>query len=304
MNRNEFASDVRAGLSKARKELPSKYLYDELGSALFEAITVLPEYGLTRADERILQRHAPEIPREFSVVAELGSGSGRKTRAVLEPLEQPEYYPIDVSAQALERCRTELSGLANVTPIQASYLEGLDQVERHRNGGGLLVLFLGSTIGNFEAPCRAELLAQVRSRMRTGDALLIGCDLIKPLETMLDAYDDPSGVTASFNLNLLGRINRELEGDFDLRAFAHEARYNDQEHRIEMHLRSRIDQCVSIRMAGLRCPFRAGETIWTESSHKFCLDDIPEMAHLAGFVAEAQWVDDEWPFVESFWRVA
>ena len=299
---NEFACDVRSGLGKRQKELPSKYLYDELGSALFDAITVLPEYGLTRADDRILQRHAAEIPREFSLVAELGSGSGRKTRAVLEPLGGVEYFPIDVSAPALERCRQELSGVASVIPLEASYLDGLDQVVAQRNGGRLLVLFLGSTIGNFESRCRADLLGQVRARLHSGDALLIGYDLVKPEETMLEAYDDPSGVTASFNLNLLGRINRELGGDFNLRAFEHQARYNACEQRIEMHLRARADQTVKVLEAGVQCDLREGETIWTESSHKFHAHEIPEMARHAGFAPEAQWVDQEWPFAENLWR--
>jgi len=298
----EFAADVRAGLNKSRKELPSKYLYDELGSALFDAITVLPEYGLTRADERILARHAREIPREFSMVAELGSGSGKKTRNVIEALDSPHYFPIDVSAPALERCQRELESLAQVTPLEMSYLDGLDRVRSGRDGEALLVLFLGSTIGNFEARCRAELLAQVRARMREGDGLLIGFDLVKPVETMLEAYDDPCGVTASFNLNLLGRINRELGGGFNLRAFAHEARYDAGERRIEMHLRSRIDQTVAIRGANLCATFREGETIWTESSHKFYAEEIPRMARDTGFRVEAQWVDEEWPFAESLWR--
>jgi L-histidine N-alpha-methyltransferase len=299
---SEFAYDVRAGLSKAQKELPSRYLYDELGSALFDAITVLPEYGLTRADERILQRHAAQIPREFPMVAELGSGAGRKTRPVLEALGRPDYFPIDVSAPALDRCRVELSCHANVRPLEASYLDGLDRVRSLRNGGPLLVLFLGSTIGNFESRCRADLIGQVRARMRTGDALLIGCDLMKPVETMIRAYDDPAGVTASFNLNLLGRINRELGGDFNLRAFAHEARYNSKERRIEMHLRSLTDQTVTVAQAGFSAALREGETIWTESSHKFRIEEIPEMARESGFRPEWQWVDEEWPFAENFWR--
>jgi L-histidine Nalpha-methyltransferase len=299
---SEFAHDVRCGLGKPQKELPSKYLYDELGSALFEAITVLPEYGLTRADERLLQRHASEIPREFPVVAELGSGSGRKTRAVLEALGAMDYYPIDLSAPALDLCRRAHCGVTNVVPLEYSYLDGLDQVRSQRNGDPLLVLFLGSTIGNFDSRCRTDLLRQVRARLRTGDALLIGCDLVKDVERMLAAYDDPSGVTRSFNLNLLGRINRELGGDFNLRAFEHEARYDAQERRIEMHLRSRSDQTVRVREAGVQCTFRAGETIWTESSHKFVLDELPAMASESGFAEEAQWADEEWPFAESFWR--
>ena len=298
----EFGCDVRAGLSKAQKELPSKYLYDELGSALFDAITVLPGYGLTRADERILARHAGEIPRDFPVVAELGSGSGRKTRPVLEALGATEYFPIDLSGQALGRCCREIGDLAGVTPLEASYLDGLDQVRARCHGNRLLVLFLGSTIGNFDSSCRTDLLAQVRARLRPGDGVLIGCDVVKPVETMLAAYDDPTGVTASFNLNLLGRINRELAGDFNLRAFAHEARWNSREDRIEMHLRSLARQEVVLHGPGFRCKFRAGETIWTESSHKFRAEETAEMAQRAGFREIAQWKDREWAFVECFWR--
>jgi len=299
---NEFACEVRRGLSKAQKELPSRYLYDELGSALFDTITVLPEYGLTRADQRLLERHAADIPREFGCVAEFGSGSGRKTRAVLEALEPERYVPIDVSGHALERCRRELAGLARIDPVEASYLNGLDQIPR--NGSPMLVLFLGSTIGNFDSRCRADFLKQVRSRMREGDALLIGFDLVKPVEMMLDAYDDPTGVTASFNLNLLGRINRELNGDFELRAFAHQARYDTNEQRIEMHLRSRVHQRVTIRDAEFACSFKADETIWTESSHKFHPEETAEIARESEFAQEAQWVDEAWPFAENLWRAA
>jgi L-histidine N-alpha-methyltransferase len=299
---NEFACEVRHGLSKPQKELPSRYLYDELGSALFDTITVLPEYGLTRADQRLLERHAREIPREFSSVAEFGSGSGRKTRAVLEALNVEHYYPVDVSGYALERCRRELAGLARIEPVEASYLNGLDQIPR--NGAPILVLFLGSTIGNFESRCRTDFLAQVRARLREGDALLIGYDLVKPVDMMLEAYDDPTGVTASFNLNLLGRINRELNGDFDLRAFAHEARYEPSERRIEMHLRSRVDQTVTIGDAELTCEFQADETIWTESSHKFHAGELREIARQSGFAQEAQWIDEQWPFAENLWRAA
>jgi L-histidine Nalpha-methyltransferase len=303
---NEFACEVRSGLAKPQKELPSKYLYDELGSALFDAITALPEYGLTRADRRILNRHAIDLPRDFACVAEFGSGSGSKTRAILEAIAAETYFPIDVSRAALERCARELCGMARIQPVEASFLEGLDRVnpQRARDRGALLLLFLGSTIGNFDSRCRNDFLRQVRSRLQPGDAMLIGMDLVKPLEAMLDAYDDSTGVTAAFNLNLLGRINRELGGDFDIRAFAHHALYNETERRIEMHLRSRIDQTVTIALADLRCRFRADETIWTESSHKFYADEIPEIARATGFASEALWIDEEWPFAESLWRAA
>jgi dimethylhistidine N-methyltransferase len=299
---SEFACDVRNGLKKAHKELYSKYLYDSLGSALFDAITELPEYGLTRADERILCAHARDLPRDFEIAAELGSGSGRKTRPVIEAIGVSRYFPIDVSCAALERCRRELAGAAEIVPLAMSYLEGLSATATRRNGGRMLVLFLGSTIGNFEPRCRAEFLRQVRSRLRAGDALLIGFDLMKDVAAMIEAYDDPTGVTAAFNLNLLGRVNRELGGDFDLRAFTHEARFNAEERSIEMHLCSRRDQTVKIERAQFRCEFREGETIWTESSFKFSADEITPMAREAGFEQEAQWIDQEWPFAESLWR--
>jgi dimethylhistidine N-methyltransferase len=296
---NEFACDVRNGLSKSQKELPSKYLYDELGSALFDAITVLPEYGLTRADQRLLDRHAADLPM-FHTVAEFGSGSGRKTRAILEAAAPDRYYPIDLSASALETCARSLAGLAQVEPIEASYINGLDRVSR--NGSPMLVLFLGSTIGNFEPRCRADFLQQARSRLQKDDALLIGFDLVKKLPVMLDAYDDPTGVTAAFNLNLLGRINRTLDANFDQRAFTHEARYDPQNRRIEMHLRSLRDQTVAIREAQFEARFQEGESIWTESSHKFQAEEICQIARDAGFAIEAQWIDEEWPFAESLWR--
>ena len=241
---NQFAREVHAGLSGfGQKTLPCRYLYDSVGSALFEAITYLAEYGLTRADARILQSHAAEItgclPGPLTV-AELGSGSGIKTRPVLESLRQrqslshyplpdhpPSYYPIDLSATALALCVRELETLAAVVPIENSYLEGMGVVaSRRRAGEKLLVLFLGSTIGNFEPGCgRSNFSRALRSLMEPGDGLLLGTDLVKPVDRLLAAYDDPAGVTAAFNLNLLARINRELDGDFNLRHFHHEARY-------------------------------------------------------------------------------
>jgi L-histidine N-alpha-methyltransferase len=307
----EFASDVRADLSKPQKELHSKYLYDELGSALFEAITRLPEYGVTRADERLLRTHAHDIAGlipEHAAVIELGSGTGRKTRYVLSTLQQPDhalrYFPIDVSHEALARCRRELDDIADVHPLECSYLDGLARAAAHRRPHeSLLVLFLGSTIGNFERSYALEFLRDVRAWLKPGDALLIGADLVKDRDRMLLAYDDPTGVTAAFNLNVLGRINRELGADFDLNKFKHEARWNEGERRIEMHLRSRVDQSVFIPEADFRVRFQAGETIWTESSHKFHPQEMFEIATKTGFCVKAQWVDQEWPFVESLWMV-
>jgi L-histidine N-alpha-methyltransferase len=305
----EFAAEVCADLSKPQKELHSKYLYDELGSALFEAITRLPEYGLTRADERLLHSHAGEIVQWIpapAAVIELGSGTGEKTRSILSAFHshgtRVNYFPIDVSPKALARCHRDLADVAEVRPLAESYLDGMaSAVGARPDGQPLLVLFLGSTIGNFERRRAREFLEALRRLLQPGDALLLAADLVKDPEQMLCAYDDSIGLTAAFNLNLLGRINRELRGDFDLRNFQHEARWNETERRIEMHLRSSVDQTVFIAECDLTLHFEAGETIWTESSHKFQLNEICEMAGQAGFRVEAQWVDREWPFVESLW---
>lgn len=312
--RADFARDVRAGLSKpGQKELPSMYLYDEVGTALFEAITWLPEYGLTRADERLLERHARAILDRLSppvLVAELGSGTGRKTRWLLEALalRQPVlYYPIDISRLALAKCRQELAGLNSlgIVGLEQSYLDGLREVASRRSAGqSLLVLFLGSTIGNFDPPAAGKFLREIRSRLSPGDAMLMGTDLAKPVPEMLLAYDDPTGVTAAFNLNLLARVNRELDAGFALRDFEHVAKYDADRRRIEMHLRSRRAQTVSIRAADFTCTLAEGETIWTEACHKFRAEEIPAMAERAGFRCEAQWIDPEWAFAENLWIAA
>jgi dimethylhistidine N-methyltransferase len=304
---SEFAREVRAGLCReGQKELPCRYFYDEVGSALFEAITRLPEYGLTRADARLVRQHAPELVNHLKsplVVAELGSGGGGKTRWVLEALrrrEQVVYYPIDISHAALTACAQELAPLGAVVPIEADYLKGLREVTELRKAGEhLLLLFLGSTIGNFDRIQAECFLKEARSCLLPGDALLLGADLEKSVPRMLQAYDDPTGVTAAFNLNVLARINRELGGDFVLRNFAHEARYNARERRVEMHLRSRLAQTVTIGAADLEITLAAGETIWTESCHKFRLEEIRATAQRAGFRCEVQWVDAEWPFTET-----
>jgi L-histidine N-alpha-methyltransferase len=306
----EFAGDVRAGLTKpGQKELQPKYFYDAVGSALFEVITLLPEYGLSRADEQLLCDHAEEMVRPLLpgaiAVAELGSGSGKKTRWILEALarrQRTTYHPIEISTAALAQCVKDLGQLdrVDVIGVERAYLDGLDAVAAERRAGErLLVLFLGSTIGNFDRPAAAQFLADVRRKLQAGDALLLGADLLKPVEQLLAAYDDSLGVTASFNLNLLARINRELGADFDLRAFEHLARYDAAERRIEMHLVSRCRQSVSIPGAGCDVTFGAGETIWTESSYKYTIEEISQLGEGCGFRVEAQWVNDEWPFAES-----
>jgi dimethylhistidine N-methyltransferase len=308
---NEFALDVRQGLvKKPQKELPSKYFYDATGSALFEVICQLPEYGLTRAEERLLSRHAKEIVDILEgpvVVAELGSGTGRKTRFVLEALcdRQPtSYHPIEISPSALAACERELRDIncISIVGFESEYLNGLLEVAaRREEGERLLVLFLGSTIGNFDGNASIEFLKRMRSILREGDALLLGADLVKPVGTLVRAYDDPLGVTAAFNRNLLARINRELSADFDLGRFEHQAIYNCETQSIEMHLRSLRAQEVTIGMVGATVSFRFGETIWTETSHKYSYAELLRMAKEAGFRCEGQWVDHEWPFVDNLW---
>jgi len=304
---NQFACDVRAGLTRAQqKTLPCRYFYDDVGTALFDAITFLPEYGLTRADARIIQAHSLDLVNRLPgnvVVAELGSGTGAKTRPVLEKLRQRQivvYYPIDVSATALARCQQDLWKLGAIFPLETSYLDGLHEVaERRVPGQTLLVLFLGSTIGNFEPEAAIDFLYAIRQQLNPGDALLLGTDLVKPVDRLLAAYDDPTGVTAAFNLNLLARINRELEADFDLRSFEHLVRYDEDAQRIEMHLRSKEYQIVSIHKADLIVDFVPNETICTEACHKFRLEQIRDMARVAGFRVETRWIDEEWPFAEN-----
>ncbi|HEY6130036.1 MAG TPA: L-histidine N(alpha)-methyltransferase [Candidatus Acidoferrum sp.] len=309
----EFAADVRSGLTKARqRELPSKYLYDEVGSELFEAICLLPEYGLTRADTRLLQRHADEIIAQMPLpvhVAELGSGSGKKTRYILEALAKRQrtfYYPIEISPAALAACAKELGQLDCVSLVgyEKPYLEGLRAVTGRREPGEhLCVLFLGSTIGNFDRPAADEFLRQVRDTLEPDDTLLLGTDFEKEVNTQLLAYDDPVGVTAAFDLNLLARINRELGADFRLRDFRHLALWNSTERRIEMHLQSLRRQRVNIPGAALLVRIEEGETIWTESSHKYSPQEPAEMAARAGFRQVAQWIDEEWAFAQNLWVV-
>jgi L-histidine Nalpha-methyltransferase len=305
----EFAEDVRAGLEKpGQKELPSKYFYDDIGSALFEVISLLPEYGLTRAGERILRRHAEEITSRISspvVVAELGSGSGKKTRLILEAIarRQPTlYHPIEISRAALSMVEHELDHLESVSVLgfEAGYLDGLRKVaSRRKRDQHLLVLFLGSSIGNFDRKPAEDFLRKIREVLTLGDALLLATDLEKPVEQVLKAYDDPLGVTAAFNLNLLARINRELGGDFDLTNFRHLAKYNERERRIEMHLLSTAQQTARVRKSELSVTLQKGEMIWTESSHKYAPEEIIEMARRTGFRCQGQWFDEEWPFAEN-----
>lgn len=305
----DFADDVRAGLTRpGQKELPSKYLYDDVGSALFEVISYLPQYGLTRADERLLRRHADEIVDRLNgpvAVAELGSGTGKKTRWLLEAFcrrQRTSYYPVEISRSALVMCERELSDIDSISIVgfEREYLDGLLEVASYRKvGQRLFVLFLGSTIGNFDRAAGIQFLGSVRSILQPGDSLLLGTDLEKSSAQLLGAYDDELGVTAAFNLNLLARVNRELSADFDLRQFAHLAKINYEARSVEMHLESKRRQRVTIPEADVVVEFAEGETIWTESSHKYSAQEIVETARDAGFRCEAQWIDEQWPFAEN-----
>ena len=309
----EFAADVRAGLTKiGQKELPSKYLYDALGSKLFDAICELPEYGLTRADERILKRYSPQIADRIpggSMVCELGSGTGRKTRYLLEALsrrKRVDYYPIELSHSALVACERELSDIESVgiVGLEREYLEGLREAVSRRRRQPILVLFLGSTIGNFSHPCDRNFLRDIRSILSPGDFLLLGTDLEKPVLSLIQAYDDALGVTAAFNLNLLARINRELAGDFAIAQFEHVARYNCGTRSVEMHLRSKRHQKVTIGKAELSVEFQEGETIWTENSHKYSMEEVRSLAQSAHFHCEMVCLDEQWPFAETLMSVS
>ncbi len=307
-----FARNVAEGLTRRRgKFLHASWLYDEIGSALFEVITLLPEYGLTRADTRLLASAAGEIVRAADrprLFVELGSGSGTKTRTILDAATRSgpvTYLPIDISCAALDHCAKTLSSMnaVCVEPIEATYLDGIELALNHRGADErAMILFLGSTIGNFNRTEAASFLRKVRSHMRPGDSLLLGADLVKSRDRLLLAYDDPAGVTAAFNLNLLARINRELGGRFDLARFAHEARWNERWSRVEMHLRARTAQQVRIDALDLTVSFSRGETIWTESSHKFRAEDIVRLGARAGWTCARQWVDREWGFAETLFQ--
>jgi L-histidine N-alpha-methyltransferase len=308
----EFAQAVAAGLTaKRQKTLPPSWLYDEVGSALFEVITVLPEYGVTRAEASLLQHASDEIVRASaapSQIVELGSGTGTKTRHILQAATRyhPVHYtPIDISRAALDSCAHALGDLPSLSieTVAASYLDGVDTALAHREPRKpILLLFLGSTIGNFTRTEAIAFLKQISRRLRPGDYLLLGADLVKSRERLISAYDDPIGVTAAFNLNLLARINRELDGEFALRRFTHEARYNERHSRIEMHLRSRARQDVRIGALDLTIRFEAGETIWTESSHKFRTEEIGRIGQRSGWTCIRQWVDRDWGFAETLFR--
>jgi len=296
---DRFAADVRYYMTQQPRQLPSRYFYDELGSSLFEAICRLPWYPITTAERRLLDAHAREILERArpTVVVELGSGSGDKMRRLLIAREQDrslDVHLVDLSASALDQSSRLLAPLDGVrlTLHRASYEEGLGAaVASFVPGARALVLFLGSNIGNFDPPSRDALLSGIRRTLRQGDRLLIGADLVKPEQDLLLAYDDPLGVTAAFNRNLLVRVNRELEADFQLDQFSHRAVWNEPASRMEMHLIAGSRQHVEVRRCDLAFDLEAGEPIWTESSYKFHPETMMQSLQSAGFRSAAQWID-------------
>jgi L-histidine Nalpha-methyltransferase len=296
----QFTADVQYYLTQDPRQLPSRYLYDALGSALFEAICRLPWYRITRAEERLLARHGGDVFRLLrpSQIVELGSGSGEKLRILLEARDAGadaiDVHLIDVSPAALETSARALQPFEHVrvTPHRGSYEEGLGELgERRAPDDRMLVMFLGSNIGNYDPPGADAFLRSIRSRVRLGDALLLGTDLVKPERDLQLAYDDPLGVTAAFNRNLLVRINRELWGNFNLNEFAHRAVWNGAESRIEMHLVARSAQEIHIEAAELEFAMRKGERIWTESSYKYRPNEISDLLETVGFTVVAHWLD-------------
>src|SRR5687768_5306404 len=280
---SEFATDVRRHLAKLPRQIPSRYLYDALGSSLFDAICELPWYRVTRAEMRLLVRFAPRIWAAVSPldrIIELGAGDGRKLAALLSGrsggLAPKRIDLVDISATALESA-VRAAGVVAATRVvahHATYESGLQAASGEARRGRALVLFLGSNIGNFDPPSADALLGDFARSLRPGDALLLGADLVKPKADLMLAYDDPLGVTAAFNLNLLVRLNRELGADIDTDGFEHRAIWNERKSRVEMHLVSRREQAVRIPGAGIEMTLRAGETIWTESSYKYRPEQI------------------------------
>jgi dimethylhistidine N-methyltransferase len=296
-----FADDVARGLSRMPKRLSCIYLYDEEGSSLFEQICELPEYYPTRAEREILTAHAHEIAQRMpptSSLVELGSGSARKTRTLIEALlaahGSVRYLPIDVSPTMLMRACSELAPLQpglQLVPLAADYEEGMRRISAAEGDRTKLILWLGSSIGNFEPREAAEFLARVRRMTEKDDRLLVGIDLRKEASVLERAYADSQGTTARFNRNLLVRINRELDGHFQPSRFAHRALFDEQAGCVRMLLVSEGAQRVDIERLAMTVTFADGEAIHTESSYKYRLGEIDALAAAAGLQVEERWLD-------------
>jgi L-histidine Nalpha-methyltransferase len=313
-----FARAVQSGLSSRPKSLPWAFFYDQEGSRLFEAICQLPEYYLTRTEDGILRRHADEMVAGLAAgdevgaeptIIELGSGSAVKTQrllaAALRQHDQLHYVPIDVSPSALEDSAERLTRRfpeLKVTGYVADYRRGLERIMA-RACGPRLIVFLGSSLGNYEIGAAVDLLTLVGQTMRPDDRLLLGTDMAKERSLLESAYDDSRGVTAAFNLNLLRRINRELGADFALEAFQHSAIYYPDRCRVEIYLRSTREQSVHIKATNVEVHFGDGEMIHTENSYKYTAEVLYDLQRRAGFVEEAAWTDERGWFRLQCWRL-
>ena len=303
--RAAFARDTALGLRSTPKQLFPKYFYDELGSELFDAICLLPEYYLTLAENEILARRAGEIVAATGdaplTLLELGSGSAAKTRRVIEAILKRQssllYLPVDISASALEASANALLQSYPALRIEA-YASDYDTAlarlgdGRDARAGKLLALFLGSNIGNFDRDGAEQFLRRVRAVLRAGDALLVGADLKKDRATLEAAYDDALGVTAAFNLNQLVRLNREFAADFKPRAFRHVAAYNEAAGRIEIYIESRFAQRVRLPGLDLEISFAEGERVHTENSYKYDRTELDALAERTGFACARVWMDE------------
>ena len=294
----EDRDEILRGLTAPQKRLSPKYFYDKRGSEIFDRICALAEYYPTRTEMRLMEDHLGEVAAlvgERAVVIELGAGSNSKVRLLLDHLHDPlAYVPVDISAQFLleqvESLRADYPGI-KMQPVFADFTRPFNLPARPKASGRNLVFFPGSTIGNFTRRGALELLEVMAEKAKPGGALLIGVDLQKDPAVLRAAYNDAEGVTAEFNLNLLARLNRELDAEFDLDRFAHEAVYDERERRIEMRLVSTARQRV--RVGGVPVDFATGEYIITEYSHKYAPAEFHALAARAGFVPRRTWIDDE-----------
>jgi L-histidine Nalpha-methyltransferase len=307
---NEFANDISTGLcDKIQKSIPSKYFYDDTGSELFEQITLQPEYYPTRTEIKILDNYSKDIVSHIQkeiVLIELGSGSSKKTKflfdEILKKQEKLFYFPIDISFNFLNSVVNNIENSISkviVKGIPYEYIDGITYCNKILFENNVefknisrLIIFLGSSIGNFEMDEARNFLKDIRANISNDDFLLIGFDLRKDISLIESAYNDNNGVTSNFNLNLLNRINRELGANFNLKNFSHKAFFNKNKKRIEMHIESRKDQKVFISTLKKEIEFKKNETIHTENSYKFEKDDINFLINRAGFQIEKEFSDD------------
>ena len=305
-----YAEEVHGGLTSFPKTLPCKLFYDSAGSALFEEITRLPEYYLTRTELEILRQHAVEMAKAAGVgtLVELGAGTAAKTCTLLQALSQRQirvpYYPVDISPAALKEAweRVDVQcPQVSVRPVVADFSQGFGFLREIP--GRKLVLYLGSSIGNFDPTAAIEMLKQIRRELAGGDALLLGTDLVKHQSILLPAYDDAQGVTEQFNKNILRRLNRELGAEFDPEFFRHLAYWNPEKSRIEIYLESLRPQMVAIPSLNLCVRFANGERIHTENSYKYTLGMVDNMLEPAGFALCHTWFDQRKWFALHLARV-